>query len=460
MKFDLLRRSLLGVFALIMAALVVSCGGGGAAQSTQGGNILAILPGSGSIYAGVPTTFTIVGGRAPYTVASSEPALLAVPTTVKGNSFTVVANNPGVVDPNTDPNIVPSRTVTLQVRDSAQGQVATGLYNVIQNFLTGYGVTFTPIACAGPIPTQTGTTGLAVPAGCEIGVRFNATTSGNLGGNRQFLLEAIRGAFVFVDATTRLEGNSIIVTSDHTGRINAIIRTTAGAPTQIAVLRVTDFPGGVRGPHTDTVFTISGGTSTTTLTVIPNSFTFTGPDTATCGTGEADVFVFDGSPPYSAASSNPNVVVFAIDANNNPGVFRIRAVNSNVCLTNATVLFTDRFGARATVTVTTDVGATDPPAPPAPPVGVTPSSMTLGCGQSGSASITGGTPPYSASSPSPGVTAAVVGNTVTVNRAAVGTTPGPAAPPPAAAGTTNVTVSVTDGATVAQLIVNVPSTCP
>lgn len=453
MKFDLLRRSLPGVFALIMTALVVSCGGGGAAVSTQGGAILAILPGSGSIYAGVPTTFTIVGGRAPYTVASSEPALLAVPTTVKGNSFTVVANNPGVVDPTQDPNIVPSRTVNLQVRDSAQGQVALGTYNVIQNFLTGYGVTFTPIACAGTIPTPTGTTGLAVPAGCEIGVSFSATTNGNRAGNRQFLLEAIRGAFVFVDATTGLTGNSIIVTSDHTGRINAIIRTTAGSPTQVAVLRVTDFTGGVRGPHSDTVFTISGATSTTTLTVIPNAFTFTGPDNATCGTGEADVFVFDGARPYSAASSNPNVIVFAVDANNNPGVFRIRAVNSNVCLTNATVLFTDSVGARATVTVTTALGTTDPPAPPSPPVGVNPSTITLGCGQSGSVSVTGGNPPYSASSSTPGITAAVVSNTLTINRAAVGST-GAAGP------TTTATVNVTDGSTVASVTVTAPTTCP
>lgn len=451
-KFHSLRRSLVaGVFAFIAAAFVASCGGGGAATNTEGGANFSILPATGSIYAGVPTTFTIVGGRAPYTVASSEPALLPVPTTVDGNSFTVVAANPGVVDPNTDPNIVPSRTVTLQVRESGFGLLTLGSYKVIQNFLTGYGVNFTPIACAGiPPPAGTATSGLSVPAGCEIGVQFNATTNGNRFGARQFRLDVIRGPFFWIDAVTGLTGNSIIVTSDHTGRVSAVMRTTSGVPTQIAVLRITELTTEV---FTDTVFTISGSASTATLTVIPSSLTFTGPDNVTCGTGEADVFVFDGTPPYNAGSSNPNVVVIPIAASSNPGVFRLRAVNSNVCLTNATVVFTDRFGARATATVTTAVGATAPPAPPTPPVTVTPNTMTLGCGQSGSAVVTGGKPPYSASSSTPGVTAVVAGSTLTINRAAVGSTG-------ASTATTTATVNVTDGTTIAAVTVTVPTTCP
>jgi hypothetical protein len=442
-----LRRSLIaGVFAFIAAALVASCGGGGAASTSQGGP-LAILPSTGSIYAGVPTTFTLVGGRAPYTLASTEPSLLPVPTTVDGNSFTVIAANPGVIDPLTDPNAVPSRTVNIQVRDSASAVSVTGVYNVLQNFLTGYGISFTPIACA--VPTTVPPTGLSVPAGCEVGVSFNATFSGNKFGDRPYRLEVVKGPFFFVDAVTGLTGNSINLRSDHQGQIRAIMRTVSGSPTQLAVLRVVDVGTGV---YTDTVFTIVGGSSTSALVAIPNSFTFTGPDTATCGTGDVDVFIFDGTPPYSVASSNPNVVAFAIDANSQPGRFRIRAVNSRVCLTNATVLFTDRFGARVTVTVNTTAGATAPPAPPPAPVTVSPAAITLGCGQSGSVSVTGGKgPPYFASSVSPNVTATTAGNTLTINRL------GPAGP---GTGTQTTNVNVTDGTTVASVAVTSPLTCP
>jgi hypothetical protein len=447
-KFHSLRRSLIaGVFAFI-AVLVASCGGGGAASTTQGGAV-DILPRTGSIYAGVPQTFTIVGGRAPYTLSSTEPSLLSVPTTVNGNSFTVIAANPGVIDVGLDPNAVPSRTVGIQVRDSGTGGGVVGTYNVLQNFLTGYGISFTPLACTVATTSTVPTAGLSVPAGCEVGVFFNATFSGNKFGDRPFRLEVVRGPFFFVDAVTGLTGPSITIRSDHQGQIRAIMRTVARSPTQLAVLRVVDVGTGV---YTDTVFTIAGGNSTSTLTAIPNAFTFTGPDTATCGTGEADVFVFDGTPPYSVASSNPNVVAFAIDANSQPGVFRIRATNPNVCLTNATVLFTDRFGARTTVTVTTAAGSKPPPAPPPPPTTVSPAAITLGCGQSGSVTVTGGIgPPYFASSASPFVTAATAGNTVTINRL------GPAGP---GTGTQTTNVNVTDGVTVATVAVTSPLTCP
>jgi hypothetical protein len=434
---------LVGIFALITAALVASCGGGGAATNTQGNN-LNMSPLAGSIYAGVSTTFQVFGGRAPYQVSSSEPGLLPVPSQVNGNSFTVVAANPGVTDPTTDPLIVPSRTVIITVRD-VTGQTVFGTYNVLQNFLTGYGVSFTPTACTGTLPTTTETG--TVPAGCEVAVRFNATTSGNLGGDRRFRLDVIRGPFIFVDAVTGLTGTSIFVMSDHSGRVNAIIRTLSGQPTQIAVLRITELETGV---FTDTVFTITGLGANATLEVIPDSITFTGADSSRCGTGDADVFVFDGSPPYSAVSTSPNVVVFAVDANSNPGIFRVRAVNPNVCVT-ATVIITDRFGARATVTVTTEPGTSDPAAPPTPPVAATPTTITLGCGQSGSVTITGGTPPYSGSSADPNVTVAVTGSTATITRRAIGGT---------APGTVQSTVNVTDGATVASVVVNNPGTCP
>jgi len=80
-------------------------------------------------------------------------------------------------------------------------------------------------------------------------------------------------------------------------------------------------------------------------------------------------------------------------------------------------------------------------------------ALLLGCGQAGSVSITGGAPPYSASSANPNVTAVISGgSTLTISRA------GPAGPG-SVAQTTSV-VNVTDGATVTSVSVTSPTTCP
>jgi hypothetical protein len=239
------------------------------------------------------------------------------------------------------------------------------------------------------------------------------------------------------------------VTSDHQGVVTAIMRTASGIPTQIAVLRVIDVATGVYADHT---FVIDGANANAVLTAIPESFTFTGPDTATCGTGTGDFSVFDGLPPYSATSSNANVVVEPIDANRNPGRFRVRAINSSVCVTDATIIVTDSLGARVTVTVTTARGDTDPPAPPPPPLGVVPSEVSLSCGESGSVTVVGGAgTSRSASSADPRLTATVAGNTLTITRG------GPAGP-----GTGSVTsqVIVSDGTSVARVNVIHPVSCP
>jgi hypothetical protein len=432
------------VLALVSAVMLSSCGGGGSATTTQGGP-LALLPSSGSIYAGVPYVISITGGAGPYTLGSSEPLLLAVPQTVRGNTITVVANNPGVVDTGLDPNDVPRRSVIITVRDNT-GQNVTASYNVLQNFLTSYGISFSPTSCADPAALVPG----SVCAGGEIGVRLSATFAGNLAGNRQFRLEVLRGPFFWVHPTTGIVGNSVTVTSDHQGVVTAIMRTAAGIPTQIAVLRVVDVATGV---YTDHTFVIDGANANAVLTAIPQAFTFTGPDNVTCGTGVGDFLVFDGLPPYSATSSNPNVTVEALDPNSNPGRFRIRAINPGICLSEATVVVVDSLGARTTVTVTTEAGANPPPAPPPPPLNVAPNAITLGCGQSGSVSIVGGSgTSRSASSPDPRISATATGNTLTITRVGL--------PGPGTGGNVTSQVNVSDGAAIATVTVTHPATCP
>jgi hypothetical protein len=202
------------------------------------------------------------------------------------------------------------------------------------------------------------------------------------------------------------------------------------------------------------------------LEAIPDSFTFTGTNTANCGTGFGDFLVFDGTPPYTAISTSPNITVSRtgtlppfdppITSNTQPGRFTIQVSNPNTCLKDVPVIITDRFNSRTIVTVTTEAGSLPPPPTP---VSVTPGSLTLNCGQSGSVSVLGGptgTATFSVSSADPRVSATAGGRTVTVTRAAADTPTVPPTPP----GTISYVVTVTDGSTSTTIGVSAPAVCP
>ena len=440
MKFHSLRSFLVLLLALVSAGILSSCGGGGAAggSSPPTGGTIAILPATGTFYAGIPVTFQVVGGRPPYVLTSSEPNLLSVPDRITGHSFTSVPNNPGVIDADLEEGELPVRSVTLTVRDATGAINSATQVQVAQNFLTGYGIIITPTTC--PSGTQ-------ACAGGESSIAMQATFRGNLFGNEQFRFEVLRGNFSLRNPATGQVSQSVTLNSDHTGTIiGPFIVVPTNVSTHLAVIRVIHVRTGVYADH---IFTISQASTTpSTITAIPNSFTFTGPLENICGTGVADFFVFDGVAPYTAVSTNPAITVTPTVSTSNPGRFTIRADNQNACV-NATIVVTDSAGGRTTVTVNTVEGADSLPEPPEPPdLEVGPSSLTLGCGQSGSVTVVGGSGVYSVNSTNSNVQASASGNTVTITRLNSGTSP------------TSVGISITDGSQVVTVTATVPATCP
>ena len=443
MKFHSFRNALGGIFlALSGVFLLNSCGGGGAASTTQG-NVMRIFPETATIYAGVPATFTIVGGRAPYTLSSSEPGVIQVPQSLSGNSFTVIPTNPGVVDTGIPPGGLAVRTVTIFARETT-GLFAQSVVKVGQNFLTGYGISLTPSNCPAGAPG----TASAACAGGTTAIRMQAVFNGNLYGDQQFRLEVVRGNFSLRNPVTGQVSNSITVTSDHSGTVLGLIEVPANVVTQVAVIRVIHIPTGV---YADQVFVINGTPlpGTEPLTAIPSTFTFTGALTTECGTGFGDFLVFGGQPPFTATSTNPTVLVTPTTSNTNPGRFTVAASNPTICVTGATVIVTDSIGQRVTVTVDTKPGSGTPPAPV--PITVSPSSITLTCGTSGSISVVGGTGTLSVNSSHPRVTALLSGNTITITRLAGDG---------ATIYTSTATISVTDGSSITPATVTVPANCP
>ncbi len=453
------------------AALLGSCGGSGVSSETgvQVG-ALSLLPGSGSMFAGVPFTFTIAGGVKPYTFVSSEPTL--VPNqNVSGNTFTVVPNNPGVVDPVTDPNIVPSRSIRFTVRDNSGREISTGdsSFKVLQNFITGYNLSISSLFACG-----VNSTGAPVSAegctGTESAINLRPTFAGVLYRNRPFRFSINYGEFLFVDKNSAPPNqlvNSLTLTTSGSsapggtegGTLTAFLRVSDTARTQYAGLRITDVQTGI---FRDVDFLIVNPTVLTRATLIPASLgPLAGVDTSRCGSGGVDVRISGGVAPYTIAVSassraivsvNPPVVV------NTNGIFTVgvaAAPAPNSCLNEPNaVTVTDALGQVTTFGVVTVPGTTTA----VQPLTVSPNAVCLpdAPGSSVSIAVNGGNALKVLNS-SNTLKATVAPATNSGTFSATITTAGIANPPAGEA----VQINVSDGAgTLASVFVTRKAVCP
>ena len=432
----------------VVSALLGACGGGGATATFDNGlSPLEIQPPGATIYAGVPYTISFVGGRGPYSVASSNFTIIPINEIVYyPYSLTFVAANPGVTDTGQDPKEVPKVSVDITVRDSGSGQAATQVgtsitrkFSVLQNFLTGYAVGYTS-TCS----TTTTSAGQAC-AGLESLANIAPVTSGILSGDRSMRVERLSGDFDFVVEGTNLLPSTLNFTTDHSGVGHVRLKVRVGAVTQIATYRLIDVASTVNVVEQ---FVIVGGQPPGTLTLIPNMVTFTGSSSTRCGTGSADVLIFDGKPPFTIQNTEPNLTVSPLVVTDVGGKFTVTAFNPTLCLSGATVVVSDFEGRRATLTVTTAVGTTT-----ATVLSVSPSSVTLTCAANvATVAVVGGTGFNTAISSSSRVTATVSGTSMQITRLLGDGATGPFP--------TAVTVTVTDGTTSAAVAVTSPPSCP
>jgi len=449
-KFHSLRTSIAGsVFAVIAALLVASCGGGGGGSNNTGGNLFLLPNLNVTFYAGVPATMNISGGRPPYRLTSSQPVFFPVPFQTSASSFTVIPSNPGVIDTAAQtPTALPVISVQVAVTD-AENNFQQAQIQVAQNFLTGYGLSYTSSGC-----DAAGGAGTAPPAcaGGETLVKLTPVFNGALVGNRTLRIDTVRGPITWLYPNGQVAGNSVTLTTDHEGKALAIFRADTGVPTQFVVFRVTDVETGV---STEESVILTGVATASELEILPDTFTFTGPTTAQCGTGSGQFLVFDGVPPYTATSTFAEVTVSPSTSSSQPGLFTFNVSNPNVCLTDATIVVMDSRLVRGTVTITTEAGSADPPPPPLRAI---PSALTLTCAApSAGILVAGGGDPTAQVTPSTGdlklQVSAPSPRSVTVTF--VPPTVGATDVPPTVTGV----VSITDGAQVVNVTVRHPTDC-
>jgi hypothetical protein len=472
------KRGVAAIMLASAAALLGSCGGSGVSSDTgvQVG-ALSLLPGTGTIYANVPFNFTIAGGRKPYFITTNEQSLIPLNYTLDGNSFSVVAKNPGVTDVGQDPKEVPSRSIRFTIRDNAGTELITGdkSFSVLQNFITGYNISINSLFACGVSSTgaATSTEGCA---GSESAIDLDAVTNGVLYQNRQLRFSVNFGEFSFVDKNSS-PPNAIVPTITLTttgatstggtegGNLRAFFRVPGTAKTQYASLRITDVLTGI---FNDVNFLIVNPNVSTAVTLLPATIgPLTGTDSTRCGSGGVDVRISGGTPPYSVVvSPSSRAIVSAtpptvLDAN---GIFTVgvsAAPAPTSCLTEPNAItVTDSTGRSATFAVNTAPGTTAP----VQPFTIVPGAGSAIClldvpGASTQIQAFGGNSGKTFTS-SNLLVATVTAATAPTGTGTTTTTGGATSATITRVGPGTTTVTVSDGANSGSVVVTVKATCP
>ncbi len=416
-----------------LATVLAACGGSpGPSPNVVDTTAITVLPASATIYPGGVTTLRITGGTGSYLVASDNQAVVPiVTTTAVGRQLTVVANP-----------VSADTTVTLTVRDTSTTPRATVTLTVRPGTIAN-AVTIVPASNA------------CEPAICSGGEALVTATISQAGiplPGRLVRFDVVSGDVRFIVSPPGTTGEvlalSTTTTSDQAGLARVRLRVLANVPNQTALIQITD-------PETGSLLRIAvnvrqfTGTGNPVFFAIPESVTFRGQFIGQCAGNSVatDFVIFGGTPPYNVVNANGAIFVSPNVVQASGQAFTARLVGSPGCFTDLPITITDAAG-RTIVVRVSNVEGTNPA--PAAAVGLSPTSVTIGCGQSASFVITGGTTPFSASSNNGLVTAAVAERTVTVERQPGGT----------GMGNMTTTITVTDGTAPATGSVISPATCP
>jgi len=387
-----LRPTLL-LLAVTGALSLAACGGGnGSINNPNPGppapTAVTVFPPSQTIYSGTPAAITISGGVQPYRAFSSNSAVLPVALNVAGDTIVLLAN-PVTVD----------TTTVVTVQDAiGQTSPATVVVRAAALFPSGLQVLPSQATCGNNLCT--GATGTA-------SVQATGAGGSPLAG-RQIRFEVVYGAFGLINSNPAAPlVQTLTVVTDSTGRAQVGIQTTVDVPTQPAQIRAIDL---ITGQQQTANFTIIRDQNAgSTIVVVPDKATITGPDTNTCSAGfRVDYFIYGGTPPYRITTTFPDGATLVNSTVQNSGGF-FEAITNGTCVNPLVFSILDTAGKQTTATLENLPGTAAPPTPPppAPPsLAVTPGTQgnqTTTCtGKTYQVLVSGGTPSYNIAFVPPG----------------------------------------------------------
>lgn len=429
-----LRGSVIKLIATFFCLMTLaSCGGGGGAPGLPSGTPVTLstsAPSTLSLVIGTAKQYTITGGRAPYTVSSSNPSVVA--TGVSDNNFSITAALTGTANVEIKDAAGTAVSVAVTVTD---GSSTTALYTTAPSALTlvvGTAQTYTVSGGLAPYTVNSSNTFVSIAGISANTINIAAVSVGT----------AQIGIF---DAAGKSISVSVTVSN---GSSATPLFTTAPASVTISNGGTRTYTiGGGLAPYTatssDTIIAttsvigstlsiegVAGGTTSITVrdtanTIVSisvkvgsaNTFFTTAPSALTILVGAAPTYTISGgSGIYAASSSNINIVQATVVGSSLTiaGVAAGTATVSVLDSTGASVLISVKVSTSGTgvdtALYTTAPGAITIPIASA---AVPPPVYDIG----------GGTGPYFATSSIAGVaTASVVGSKLTITGVAAGST--------------------------------------
>jgi hypothetical protein len=378
-------RPLLALLATAGVLALSACGGGSGAPNKPYApgpptpTALTLLPATLTVYAGTPATLTISGGVLPYRAFSTDPSIL--PVSLAAGSTTIVLL-PAAVGAATN--------VTVSVQDSAGTTVSAAVVVQTASLLNGLTITPNSAAC-GTNAICSGQDGVA-----------SVTVTGAGGGGipgRVVRFDVISGQFAIVTGNPATPlASTLSVTSGANGVAQVVIKASASAPSQSALLQATDVNPPGTGNHVTGQFTIVQTIDgAAVLSVIPPDATITSA-TTTCTSGfRVDYYIYGGTPPYTVASTFPTAVVLINSIVAVSGGF-FEAVTNGTCVDPLTFTIRDSTGLVTSSTLHnlpgTPAGGTPTPLTIAPPGPVTATLAQCTSASGFDFTVSGGTPPY------------------------------------------------------------------
>ena len=368
--------SILGLNAALMLVSALSgCSGAvGTPPDTTpvAATPLSVSPAAADIFPDVPVTFTITGGKPTYSAFSSNSVVLPVNATVTGTTFTII---PGPVTAET--------AVDITMRDSLNAS-ATAKATVKPSTLINQ-ITFTPVG-----PTGNGCGTNAVCSGGDALFKVTAALNGVNLRNRVIRFDANQGNFQLVTPGSGALVSSLQVITDEQGEATVRVTAVAGAPTQVATLQSTDVLSGFARRYSFNIAQVTSGVGI--LSVLPSTpIVFTGAkgnvgQDGFCPSGRVDFYVFGGTPPYRVSSPLPGFAVISEPStvSANGGSFTAQILGCG----KTSFIVADATG-RAIETTTVEGVKGDSGAAPVTLV-VSPSEVSIKCGESATIKLTGG----------------------------------------------------------------------
>ena len=369
--------SILGLNAALMLVSALSgCSGAvGTPPDTTpvAATLLAVSPAAADIFPDVPVTFTITGGKPTYSAFSSNSVVLPVNATVTGTTFTII---PGPVTAET--------AVDITVRDSLNASAAAKA-TVKPSTLINQ-VTFTPV---GPTGNGCGTNALC--SGGDALFSITAALNGVVLRNRAIRFDATQGGFQFVTPGSGTLVTTLQVNTDEQGVATVRVTAQAGASTQVATLKSTDTLSGMNRSYSFNIAQVTSGAGI--LSVLPSgAVTFTGAkggigQDGFCPIGRVDYYVFGGTAPYSVVSPQPGFAVIPQPniVSVNGGSFTAQILGCG----KTAFIVTDATGRTIETNTVEGVQGAKGDAIPTTAFSVSPTTVTISCGNRSAVAISG-----------------------------------------------------------------------